>query len=100
MYRKVCEVSLKVIREYRESLITILKTFIYDPLVEWKQPANSKTNDEKSGETISAKGQIHLQNITSRLKGMHAKNWMSANQKIKALPLSVEGQVNSLIKVI
>jgi hypothetical protein len=31
---------------------------------------------------------------------MHAKNWMSANQKIKALSLSVEGQVNSLIKVI
>jgi serine/threonine-protein kinase ATR len=53
MYRKVCEVSLRVIREYRESLITILKTFIYDPLVEWKAPTNAKSNE--SGETISAK---------------------------------------------
>ncbi len=81
-------------------MLIVTATVVYYPLVEWKQPANSKTSDEKSGETVSAKGQIHLQNITSRLKGMYAKNWISANQKIKALPLSVEGQVNSLIKVI
>lgn len=95
VFRKICEVSLKVLRDNREPLLTILKTFIYDPLVEWKT-SSSKSNE--IGETVSAKGQVHLQNITSRLKGMHAKQWLIASQKIKALPLSVEGHVNSLIK--
>jgi len=95
IYRKMCEVTLKILRDYKEPLITILKTFIYDPLVEWKT-SNSKSNEV--GETVSAKGQLHLQNITSRLKGMHARQWISANTKIKALPLSVEGHVNTLIK--
>ncbi len=53
VYRKMCEVSMKVLRDYREPLLTILKTFIYDPLVEWKTPANFKSNE--IGETISAK---------------------------------------------
>jgi hypothetical protein len=45
------------------------------------------------------KGQVHLQNIISRLKGMHTKQWLTANSRVKALPLSVEGHVNTLIKV-
>lgn len=53
IFRKICEVSLKILRDYRDPLITILKTFIYDPLVEWKTPASYRTNE--SGETISAK---------------------------------------------
>lgn len=56
-YRKICEVSLKILRDYRDPLITILKTFIYDPLVEWKTPANFKSNE--TGETISAKVRFH-----------------------------------------
>lgn len=96
IYRKTCEVTLKILRDYREPLTTILKTFIYDPLVEWKTPASFKSNE--SGETISAKGQVHLQNIICRLKGMHTKQWISASSKVKALPLSVEGHVNTLIK--
>jgi serine/threonine-protein kinase ATR len=51
IYRKVCEVSLGVLRENRESLLTILKTFIYDPLVEWKALTKSKTVE--AGETVS-----------------------------------------------
>ena len=53
IYRKMCEVTMKILRDYKEPLITILKTFIYDPLVEWKTPANFKTNE--IGETVSAK---------------------------------------------
>ena len=53
IFRKTCECSLKILRDYKEPLITILKTFIYDPLVEWKTPASFKNNE--IGETISAK---------------------------------------------
>lgn len=52
IYRKTCECSLKILRDYKEPLITILKTFIYDPLVEWK---TSNYKNSGTGETISAK---------------------------------------------
>lgn len=52
IYRKTCECALKIVRDYKEPLITILKTFIYDPLVEWKTQTQMK---ESNGETISAK---------------------------------------------
>lgn len=51
-YRKTCEVTLKILRDYKEPLLTILKTFIYDPLVEWKTPTY---RSNETGETISAK---------------------------------------------
>jgi serine/threonine-protein kinase ATR len=54
IFRKICEVSLKILRDYKEPLTTILKTFIYDPLVEWKVPSNNFKTYE-TGETISAK---------------------------------------------
>jgi serine/threonine-protein kinase ATR len=53
IFRKTCEVSLKILRDYKEPLITILKTFIYDPLVEWKTPSNMRSNE--GGEAVSAK---------------------------------------------
>ena len=56
-YRKTCEVTLKILRDYKEPLLTILKTFIYDPLVEWKTPTY---RSNETGETISAKVSICL----------------------------------------
>lgn len=61
IYRKTCEVTLKILRDYREPLTTILKTFIYDPLVEWKTTNNCKTNE--TGETISAKVKLDFETL-------------------------------------
>jgi serine/threonine-protein kinase ATR len=62
IFRKICEVSLKILRDYKEPLTTILKTFIYDPLVEWKVPnSNVKTNE--TGETISAKVSVSYKHL-------------------------------------
>lgn len=35
VFRCTCEVTLRVLREERDSLLNVLRTFIYDPLVEW-----------------------------------------------------------------
>lgn len=35
VFRKVCELTLHVLRSNRETLMSVLETFIYDPLVEW-----------------------------------------------------------------
>lgn len=35
VFRKVCELTLRVLRTNRETLMSVLETFIHDPLVEW-----------------------------------------------------------------
>lgn len=37
VFRKCCEESLRVLRENRESLMSVLETFIHDPLCEWNK---------------------------------------------------------------
>lgn len=35
VFRRVCEFTLRILRMNREALMSVLETFIYDPLVEW-----------------------------------------------------------------
>lgn len=35
VFRKTCEVTLHVMRKERDPLLSVLQTFVYDPLVEW-----------------------------------------------------------------
>ncbi|KAJ3403801.1 hypothetical protein HDU80_003705 [Chytriomyces hyalinus] len=97
VFRKACEMALRVLRTNRESLLAVLETFIHDPLCEWSKrvSGNSKQNlaalkeKEASGEKVNEEAVKHLRRIGMKLKGM-------ANEK-QALPLSIEGQVQELI---
>lgn len=40
-FLKVCEITLSVLREHRETLMSVLETFIHDPLVEWTKTHKS-----------------------------------------------------------
>jgi len=35
VYRRCCEVSLRVLRNNKDTLMSVVETFLYDPLVEW-----------------------------------------------------------------
>jgi serine/threonine-protein kinase ATR len=35
-FRKACEITLRVLRDHKESLMDILQTFVHDPVDEWK----------------------------------------------------------------
>jgi phosphatidylinositol kinase/protein kinase (PI-3 family) len=37
VYRRTCEVVLKVVRHNKDALMTILETFLHDPLFEWSR---------------------------------------------------------------
>jgi phosphatidylinositol kinase/protein kinase (PI-3 family) len=34
-FRKACEKAMRVLRNNKESLLTLLEAFVYDPLVDW-----------------------------------------------------------------
>lgn len=41
IFLRVCEITLSVLRSHRETLMTVLETFIHDPLVEWTKSHKS-----------------------------------------------------------
>ncbi|GAM27893.1 hypothetical protein SAMD00019534_110690 [Acytostelium subglobosum LB1] len=78
-FRIVCEHTLRLLRANREALMSLLETFVYDPLVEWKGKGGNE--NDKALEIIN--------NIDRELQGLPANI---------GLPLSIEGQVTSLIQ--
>ncbi len=101
VFRKTCEIILHLIRNERELLVSVLKTFIYDPLVEWKsatreEVANMKKQQIEGGEVVNMKAQTHVRNILERVRG-YCTDELTGKRVV--LPLSVEGQVDHLIRV-
>ncbi|TRY93692.1 hypothetical protein DNTS_029400 [Danionella cerebrum] len=95
LFRQACEVTLRLMRDQREPLMSVLKTFLHDPLVEWSKPVkgSSKNQVNESGEILNEKAKTHVQDIDQRLQGV-IKN----RNKVMGLPLSIEGHVHYLIQ--
>ncbi|KAK7116237.1 hypothetical protein V1264_001955 [Littorina saxatilis] len=73
---------------------SILKPFIYDPLVEWSKPSKEKrSNPTETGEITNEQALNHVQNIEDRLRGI-----LKTKTKARGLPLSIEGHVSYLIQ--
>lgn len=116
MFKNGMEVSLEILRENRETLLSVLEPFIKDPVIDWKRhrtqqnipPAIGIPNDSHG----EAKRSIHV--IKERLSGIcnlrnpnyrklrniiprDIQNRVAEDNMMKEiLPLSVEGQVQKL----
>ncbi|KAK5917220.1 hypothetical protein CgunFtcFv8_012127 [Champsocephalus gunnari] len=96
LFRQACEVTLKLMRDQREPLMSVLKTFLHDPLVEWSKPAKgglSRTQANETGEIVNEKAKTHVCDIDQRLQGV-----IKSRNKVLGLPLSIEGHVHYLIQ--
>jgi serine/threonine-protein kinase ATR len=50
-FRKCCEVTLRVLRKEMDTLLSVLKPFVHDPLVEWsKKTAGPKFRNDQLAE--------------------------------------------------
>ncbi|KAJ9583306.1 hypothetical protein L9F63_022360, partial [Diploptera punctata] len=88
-FRKCCEITLRLLRSNGDTLTSVLRPFIYDPIVSWdKQTAGRGKNTEYTNE-LAVK---NLKDLERRLQGM-----VKSKGKECYVALSVEGQVNSLI---
>ncbi|VDI51371.1 serine/threonine-protein kinase ATR [Mytilus galloprovincialis] len=111
IFRKASEVTLRVMRTQMDPLMSVLKPFIYDPLVEWSKPV--KPQGQRSalvpgqrsividtGEINNEQAMKHVQDIEDRLKGILKNEPKQGGQaKPKSVALSIEGHVNHLINV-
>ncbi|KAJ3161128.1 serine/threonine-protein kinase M1 [Geranomyces michiganensis] len=109
VFRKSCEATMKVLHDHRESLVSVLETFLYDPLCEWNKPprktlapvaassaaaaAAAKANG--SGEMGNQQARETLDKISKKLEGHVVP--VSGVLSPASLPLSSEGQVRELI---
>ncbi|GBG70226.1 hypothetical protein CBR_g6357 [Chara braunii] len=87
VFVRVCEITLSVLRSYKETLMSVLETFIHDPLVEWTKVHKSSVKEVENPQAQKAIG-----NIAARLQGA-----IVGVGAAPSLPLSVEGQAHRLI---
>ncbi|KAA8546139.1 hypothetical protein F0562_020967 [Nyssa sinensis] len=87
IFLRVCEITLSVLRAHRETLMSVLETFIHDPLVEW-----TKSHKSSGVEVQNPHAQRAISNIEARLRGVVVRVGAPPS-----LPLAVEGQARCLI---
>ena len=108
VYRRSCEVTMGVMKENAQTLLSVLHTFLYDPLLEWKQAALADKGliDMLPQPTAVARAGGASAGLSSE-SSMAAEKLSEVEKKLSgvvnvqlkdASPLSVNGQVNTLIQ--
>ncbi len=114
-FRRVCEITMQVLRQNRDMVLSVLETFLYDPLVEFtliKDPSAAKKGAKKDAtrpaapeaaqaEPVNEKALEIISIIDKRLNGRvdaNATSTAAARNVSKAVALSVEGHIEHLIQ--
>ena len=71
IFRKTCEVTMRVMRDEREALMSILRPFIHDPLVEWSRGARNH----------AAAGELNNEKV-SPTEGFFDPSWLSGHTRM------------------
>ena len=95
-YRIACEISLRVMRDEKDVLMSMLRPFVSDPLVDWAKESKDR------GDGGVDVGKVHLQRVEDRLSGivtdpLEKKKKDKRKKTLLNHGLSVEGQVAHLI---
>ncbi|KDD75126.1 phosphatidylinositol 3- and 4-kinase, partial [Helicosporidium sp. ATCC 50920] len=86
IFRKASEITLRVLRANRDTILSVMDTFLHDPLVEWvRSGARSEGGNPHA--------QDAMETIAGRLQGT-----LLGVSSMPCLPLSVEGQAERLIQ--
>jgi serine/threonine-protein kinase ATR len=85
-FRKSSELTLRLLRQHEETLMTILEAFVYDPTLDLVKKDHKKKKEGSSAVPQTAQGV--LDTIQRKVKGLLPG---------ESVPLGVEGQVDELI---
>ncbi|KAI9731830.1 MAG: serine/threonine-protein kinase M1 [Claussenomyces sp. TS43310] len=95
-FRTSSELTLRLLRQHEETLMTILEAFVYDPTLDLLAKKNKAKTREREGGGVGAgagapadTAQGVLDAIRRKVRGLLAG---------ESVPLGVEGQVDELIK--
>ncbi|RCN39389.1 phosphatidylinositol 3- and 4-kinase [Ancylostoma caninum] len=69
-FRRSCESTLRVMRENKDTLLTVIQTFVHDPLLEWiNTEARAQQNKGRGQQKLNAPSTESVQLILKRLEG-------------------------------
>ncbi|KHJ95469.1 hypothetical protein OESDEN_04583 [Oesophagostomum dentatum] len=69
-FRRSCESTLRVMRENKDTLLTVIQTFVHDPLLEWiNTEARAQQNKGRGQQKVNAPSTESVQLILKRLEG-------------------------------
>lgn len=85
-FKKCCEVSLQLMQREKNTLISYLRPFIYDPMIRKKSHHGEQT------EAVDTEAMANLQRVEKKLQGIVKKY-----KGITEIALSSEGQVKFII---
>lgn len=75
LFRKCCEITLRVLQENSPTLMSVLRPFIYDHLMNWKGSHKNDLSTERTDATAMA----NVKRIESRLKGIVKLHLLTKN---------------------
>ncbi|CDK26932.1 unnamed protein product [Kuraishia capsulata CBS 1993] len=87
-FRKACEATNNLVRTNESTLMNVLESFLYDPIIDWmpkKQKSATKRKVQKNDRYYS---QAALSAIRRKIRGV---------LDVEGMPVSVEGQVDAII---
>lgn len=88
-FRKSSELTLKLLRQHEDTLMTILEAFVYDPTLDFIAKKTAKKRERESANGVPDTAQGVLDGVRRKVRGFLAG---------ESVPLGVEGQVDELIK--
>ncbi|KAA1466566.1 hypothetical protein DENSPDRAFT_811680 [Dentipellis sp. KUC8613] len=82
VFRNACELTLQMLRDNKDILMSVLDAFIHDPLVEWedekrkleREAMRRATNSVKQSVDLRMLAKNALQPIEKKLKGIYSTN--------------------------
>jgi len=77
-FRATCERVMTLLRANKDSLLTVLETFVYDPLLTWKLVEDSTSNGQQmvSSKSHPLNGYVPEESIRSIREGMNRDEFM------------------------
>ncbi|WAR55831.1 hypothetical protein PtB15_6B574 [Puccinia triticina] len=95
VFRRASEVTMGILRNNKDSLMSVLETFVHDPLVDW-MPSVSKRKgvDAPTEEYVAREAKKALEPISRKLTGFQITSSSSGKCDRQ---MSTENQVDSLI---
>ncbi|KAI0032945.1 hypothetical protein K488DRAFT_78188 [Vararia minispora EC-137] len=76
VFRIACEITMQILRDNRDTLMTVLDAFIHDPLVEWEDERKRIVSDMNAIASLDMKqlARNALEPIKKKLSGIYATN--------------------------
>jgi serine/threonine-protein kinase ATR len=58
MFRRSCEITLRILRAQSETLMSVLRPFVYDPMVTWRSTSASSTRPPARKEKVETTNEL------------------------------------------